>query len=474
MVDRICLIIAPTMKMTGFAEEMPNREMSREELFTLVWEKPTQEVAKELGVSDVAIAKLCARLQVPKPPRGYWARVRSGQTPRRPPLAAFREEVDRKRRAAVQAKSAGLLSKLQQQFYNAAVSDLVRQGVDVKTAEIRTGRLPDLDADIASQILLLIQSRGHTWVKDGAVATNWNHSVQASASKLVEKLLPMARPQLLMFESEGNQNRYRASGPAVLVRLTVPLQERIASLVRLVREHKLRHVVVPLMACDHAWSAHHVHGPDSYLLLESMLCVSRTEVWVEATRKAWREEDPPERIVTGRLSLQEIMPLDYMPAREVSLSPAISRAAVKPYHERLQALMELDRVHEMISHAAYGMERQVPDQTLALADRIWFGQESPFRAAREAWGHLQDELERWERELEAERSALAQSILGIEVGDIVAAENRGRFVRLSVSDVSLSASDKGATFVVNGTRFRKDGTLGKQHDTLTLHFEGDL
>lgn len=119
------------------------------------------------------------------------------------------------------------------------------------------------------------------------------------------------------------------------------------------------------------------------------------------------------------------------------------------------------------------MERKVPDQTLALADRVWFGQDSPLRAAREAWEHLQGELERWESELEAEQSALAQSILGVEVGDIVVAENRGRFLRLSVSDVNLHASDKGTTFIVNGTRFRKDGTLGKQHETLALHFEGD-
>lgn len=88
---------------------MPSKELSREELFALVWEKPTQEVARELGVSDVAIAKLCARLQVPKPPRGYWARVQSGQTPKRPPLAASREEVDRKRRETARAKAVGTL-----------------------------------------------------------------------------------------------------------------------------------------------------------------------------------------------------------------------------------------------------------------------------------------------------------------------------------------------------------------------------
>ena len=57
---------------------MNNSELSREELFTLIWERPATEVAKELGISDVALGKLCRRLQVPKPPRGYWARVQAG------------------------------------------------------------------------------------------------------------------------------------------------------------------------------------------------------------------------------------------------------------------------------------------------------------------------------------------------------------------------------------------------------------
>ena len=60
-----------------------------------------------------------------------------------------------------------------------------------------------------------------------------------------------------------------------------------------------------------------------------------------------------------------------------------------------------------------------------------------------------------------------------EIGDIVAAENRGRFVRLSVTGITLYASDKGATFIISGTRFRKDGKLGKLQDTLSLHFESD-
>lgn len=38
---------------------MAKRELSREELFGLVWERPTSEIAKDLGISDVAVGKLC-------------------------------------------------------------------------------------------------------------------------------------------------------------------------------------------------------------------------------------------------------------------------------------------------------------------------------------------------------------------------------------------------------------------------------
>lgn len=44
----------------------------------LVWSKPTQEVAKDFGVSDTAIQKLCVKLNIQKPPRGYWNKVNAG------------------------------------------------------------------------------------------------------------------------------------------------------------------------------------------------------------------------------------------------------------------------------------------------------------------------------------------------------------------------------------------------------------
>ncbi len=50
-------------------------DIDRELLLDLVWSQPTTKLAGMLGVSDVAIGKRCKLLGIPKPPRGYWAKL---------------------------------------------------------------------------------------------------------------------------------------------------------------------------------------------------------------------------------------------------------------------------------------------------------------------------------------------------------------------------------------------------------------
>jgi integrase len=58
----------------------------REALYELVWTAPVSEVAARLGVSDVALAKLCRKAGIPIPYRGYWAKSDAGQSLKRPAL----------------------------------------------------------------------------------------------------------------------------------------------------------------------------------------------------------------------------------------------------------------------------------------------------------------------------------------------------------------------------------------------------
>lgn len=67
-----------------YASEMPEQQdilhpkkiewPSVEDMQKLVWEKPTSQLSKDLGVSDVAIGKFCKKHNINKPPRGYWAK----------------------------------------------------------------------------------------------------------------------------------------------------------------------------------------------------------------------------------------------------------------------------------------------------------------------------------------------------------------------------------------------------------------
>lgn len=62
--------------------------MTREELYSLVWSEPMVHVAKRLGLSDRGLAKRCKSMDVPVPPRGYWARLQAGYNSPRIPLVS--------------------------------------------------------------------------------------------------------------------------------------------------------------------------------------------------------------------------------------------------------------------------------------------------------------------------------------------------------------------------------------------------
>jgi hypothetical protein len=60
--------------------------LTRTQLFELVWSEPTSVIAQRFSVSGVALRKACIKAAVPVPPRGYWAKLRAGKRVRRPPL----------------------------------------------------------------------------------------------------------------------------------------------------------------------------------------------------------------------------------------------------------------------------------------------------------------------------------------------------------------------------------------------------
>jgi hypothetical protein len=97
-------------------------EKSRIELYELVWAKPMKHLAKELGLSDVGLRKICVKYGIPLPQRGYWSRLQFGKQDPRPALlfennnpqirlpdeatAATREQISLMRKLAKKAEQA--------------------------------------------------------------------------------------------------------------------------------------------------------------------------------------------------------------------------------------------------------------------------------------------------------------------------------------------------------------------------------
>ena len=77
---------------------MISSKLSRQELYERIWTIPTTKLAKEFGISDVGLSKICKKYNIPKPPLGYWTKIANGQRPNQLPLppaqSSFGENIE--------------------------------------------------------------------------------------------------------------------------------------------------------------------------------------------------------------------------------------------------------------------------------------------------------------------------------------------------------------------------------------------
>src|ERR1700685_1885529 len=63
----------------------------RQELYEKVWQQPLRKLSIEYGVSDVALGKVCRKLQIPLPGSGHWTKIQCGHIIPRPPLPSVKD-----------------------------------------------------------------------------------------------------------------------------------------------------------------------------------------------------------------------------------------------------------------------------------------------------------------------------------------------------------------------------------------------
>ena len=173
-------------KRNGKKEEGP---VSREQLYAEVWSEPMTKVALKYNVSSSFMARVCTWLNVPRPERGYWAKLAVGKTTRRPPLpeAEPGDELEwnrygqprraklplpkppRKRKSRLRDRSElperhPLLQGAQQYFDEAreTSSGYLRPSKRLMVDVIASKQTCSRALDVANELFLLFEERGYT------------------------------------------------------------------------------------------------------------------------------------------------------------------------------------------------------------------------------------------------------------------------------------------------------------------------
>ena len=63
-------------------------ELTRKELYDLVWSEPMTTLCKRFGLSDNGLRKHCKAMNIPMPQIGYWSKINTGQKPAKQALPA--------------------------------------------------------------------------------------------------------------------------------------------------------------------------------------------------------------------------------------------------------------------------------------------------------------------------------------------------------------------------------------------------
>jgi hypothetical protein len=85
---------------------LSTQTLTRKQLYDLVWSKPMTKLARDYGLSDIGLAKVCKKHDIPRPPPGYWAKKRVGQNPRKSALPRPDEAGEINLREASEAEKA--------------------------------------------------------------------------------------------------------------------------------------------------------------------------------------------------------------------------------------------------------------------------------------------------------------------------------------------------------------------------------
>jgi len=432
------------------------RQARREELFRLVWSMPSEQVAKKLGISGVALAKRCTRLGVAKPPRGYWAKYKDSQDRPIPPLAAYQEAIGaRLKHEKIQP---GLhLPERRLELFKKAADRVLDQNPELGRYEIKGSRIIHIDPPLASAALTSAAKHFPELLPSTPFV-----AARRVAAGLIDALLPLVADNVLVFQ-KSEKSVFRTEKEFIVVRISENLLRHIANAHQLISNQQLAFSAIPLNNPEYCQSVRYLFEPGWQWIARVELCVSATHIWLRVEQKS-----PDAIYETESTPIEQLAPLSFIPKKSRNTHTESEVQILREDWDLLQTLLEAEDMYEMSSSIVYDLQDADLHTKLARAMKLWWPDEQfhALRVLQEGLLTAEQRIEQWEEELATAKQRICQKTLGIRLGDIMQVMEQGKPRRIQVERLDVFKTDHGIIFTAHGKLFRKDGMVGKRHETI--------
>ena len=415
-------------------------------------------MAEKLGISGAELNKRCAKLGIPKPPRGYWARFKGNPNRPIPPMAAYQTILAA--RLSQRSIEPGLhLSQKKRELFQKAADTVLVQNPELGQFEFSGSKLMHIDPALASAILTTAIKHFEEFLPNTPFV-----SARQIASGLLDALLPVVAKNLLVFPKSEKPSD-RSESEFVVVRISENLLRHLANANRLVNELQLAFSAIPLNSSEYCQSVRYIFAPGSSWIAKADLCVSRTHAWLRI-----EQQSPADTYETIQVPVDHLGPLSFVPdlPRYTHTDPE-----VRIYRENwdlLQTLLEAEDMHTLGSSVVYDLLDADLHLKLGRAMKVWWpsDQFQALQVLQNGLASAEQKIEQWESELAVAKERICKKILGIRSGDVLQVMQQGKPGRIQVDRLDVFKYDQKITFTAHGKLFRKDGMVGKRNETLYL------
>jgi AcrR family transcriptional regulator len=223
-------------------------ELTREQLFRQVWSEPLGKIAARFGLTGNGLAKICDRLNIPRPPRSHWTRPadsRDEPPSLPPPPIGLSEELVLGRRQTRQ--SPGKRTRLdsetrRRQIRDAAARIAVEDGLNALTIRALAQRVGISE----TQVHNCIGSR-----TDLLVALARQEVAKLEANRRTRVSRSMDRHTKIVLSTIGYLHEAAANGPLLQMLLRVPEVKTALRDERDANARAAREPIIQRMTSDH-------------------------------------------------------------------------------------------------------------------------------------------------------------------------------------------------------------------------------